>query len=86
MDNSLQTKLELEVYNAKVAKHAYDNYLNKQFEKERLELFNQFCNASVDSGELITIKHAQMALDGLEQRTLTIIESGKLATQQLNQE
>jgi len=75
--------LEREVHEASKAKVAYDSYLETFFEEERLNIFNRFCNSDMDSDTLLNVKHAQMALDNLEQAVLTVIDSGKMANRSL---
>jgi len=76
-------KLKEEVALADKAKRAHTTYLGDFFAEERLAIFNRFSNADMDTDTLLNIKHAQMALDNLEQVTLSQIETGQLAQQML---
>lgn len=77
-------RLQLEISRAKIVEHAYDTFLEDFFSSERLNIFNKFSHVNSVDGILMGIKHEQMALDNLEQTVLTEIETGRLATQMLN--
>ena len=79
-----EEQLEREVILGEKAERAYTAYLQDLFASERLDIFNRFCCADTDPDTLANVKHEQMALDNLEQVTLTHIETGKMAKQQLN--
>lgn len=69
---------------ANKAESAHTGYLADMFAKHRLTIFNRFSSSTLDPDELLSIKHAQIALDNLENVILSDIESGKLAKITLN--
>jgi len=86
MNPDKETKLKDEIRLADSARHAYNAYLESYFAKERLSIFSSFCSSNTDRDTLVTIKHAQMALDSLETSVLQDIETGKLAAIMLEDE
>jgi hypothetical protein len=83
MNEEVVEQLKNEVHLADIANRSYESYLKDHVEKKRLKIFEMFCNTTTDVDSMLTLKHAQMALDDIEQDTLSIISTGKLARIQL---
>ena len=81
-NEELTNKLMEEISKGNVAKHVYDSYLKNYIEAKRLAIFNEFCSCG-ESDKLVFIKQRQVALDELEQDTITTIETMMLAQKQL---
>ena len=82
MNEEIRDKLLNEVNLGRIAKHSYDTYLKRYIEKKRLIIFNEFCSNG-DPDMLIYIKQRQVALDELEQDTISAIDTMALAEKQL---
>lgn len=80
-----QMKLMKEVEASGNAKQAYDLYLKDFFEEKEAVIIEAFRNAPVgDSAMLMNIHLMYKALDAHKHDILTKIETGKMATVQLN--
>ena len=80
-------KLEIEIAKGDRYKHLYDEILEDFFEKKQAILFNAFTSVPVTkTEELVAIRMQSTALESLRSEFLTVIESGRLAKLQLNEE
>ena len=67
------------------AQHAYDSFIHDFCEKKRMSLFQAFSDLPLsDTENLIEVKRMLYAVDTLETEILTVIDTGKLASEVLN--
>jgi len=79
--------LENESNIGRKASSAYENFIGPFMEKKRLDLFSVFQDLSISNIELLSETKRQLTvLNTLDDEIRTIIETGKLASQQLSQE
>ena len=86
---SEQQRTALEIESAKGDKYQrlYDDVLESFFEEKDKVLFDAFRSVPVTStDDLVAIRMQSTALESLRSEFLTVIESGRLARMQLNEE
>lgn len=81
-------KLQDEMHRGTQAEFAYEHFLKDFFEQKRQILFEAFQNAPYEDVETLKeLKRMSTALDALETEINTIIDTGRMAAKQLeNQE
>ena len=80
-----QRKLEKEVEEGKKAKQAYDIFMSNYVKEKVLTLFENFCDSqTMDPEALKDYRRMASLLKDMEREILTIVETGKLAQQSLN--
>ena len=86
MIESEQEQFEHEQLLGNRAQRSYDEFIKPFIEQKRLVLFDAFRQLSLsDETNIMEVKRMLSAVDALETEILTVIETGKLASESLTQ-
>jgi len=79
-------QLEQEDQVGRKAATAYENFIGPFMDAKRMDLFDAFQTISINEPEMLQeTKRQLLVLNTLDQEIKTIIETGKMASQQLSQ-
>ena len=85
MNDAQLAQLQEEQRKGGAAQHAYDAFIKDFCEQKRMTLFDAFSAIPISNEEgLMEIKRMLYAIDTLETEIMTIIETGRLASESLN--
>ena len=86
MNDAQIAQLQEEQRKGGQAQHAYDTFIKDFCEKKRMTLFEAFSAIPISNeNDLMEVKRMLYAIDTLETEITTVIETGKLASQSLNE-
>jgi len=84
MSNEARKRYDTEVALGKKAENAYSIFIEGFLKKKREELYDSFCNASMEKPEVILeAKRLALALNIIEEEIKTLINTGNLAAKSL---
>lgn len=87
MNTVQREQLENEASIGRKANSSYVDFVGPFMEKKRQDLYNSFQIVSIENTDALTeVKRQLIVLNNLDQEIKNIIETGKLASQQLSQE
>jgi len=87
MDDNQRAFLEVEASMGNRAQSAFDNFFEPFFEKKTAELFQAFKELSTTKpDELMAVKMMTNSLESLRDEIQGIINTGKLASKEINDE
>lgn len=84
LDDSIVAKLDIEIQNAKKAKHAYDSFIKPYIDAKTEQLFEAFKGLKLsNTEELMEVKRMLAAIEGLDNEIKSVITTGTFASRQL---